>query len=332
MGDDLNLRLHLQNWSQGNIERDSIAKVIMAIGKASIELGRKIARSKCEKPLDQIADEIFAVNLADAPIGFIASPTNKIEFMTKNNGSGIGVLINPLEGSSNIVANGPFGSIFSILPAENGDDNKSAWLSQPGSNQLAAGFILYGPKTILILSLGEGTMKFVLDPDISQFLLDLTKMTIPSDNREYAINASNYCHWDKPVRAYVEDCNCNNELPNEGKYNMRWSDCVAAEAFRILVSGGIYLNPGDDREGFRHGHLQLLFEANPIALLIEQAGGLASNGMEEILSISPDSLDQYVPLVFGSPKSVERVVDYHTNRQSMISQSPLFTRRGLFRA
>lgn len=242
------------------------------------------------------------------------------------------VLINPLVGGSNIAVNNSVGAIFSVLPADNIEDgNIATALVQSGRNQLAAGFFVYGPQTTLVLTLGQGTSIFTFDPDISQFLLNTANVTIPPDRQEYAINASNYLHWDAPVRAYIDDCISEDPITNEIKFDMRWVACLAADAHRIMILGGIYLSPRDGRAEYINGRQRLTFEANTIAMLVEQAGGLATDGTRNILDIAPSYLDEHTPLIFGSSQFVERVIDYHTDRNSMTSRAPLFAQRGLFR-
>jgi fructose-1,6-bisphosphatase I len=202
----------------------------------------------------------------------------------------------------------------------------------PGTQQLAAGFVLYGPHTALVLTLGEGVRIFTLDRDAGVFVLTQDAVRIPPGRREYAINASNGRHWPLAIRAFVEECIAGAEGPRGVDYNTRWLGAVVAEAYRILVHGGIYLYPGDARPGYRRGRLRLLYEANPIAFLMEQAGGTATDGYGRILDLVPSDVHEHVPLIFGSPDKVERVMELYAASVPQAGQRPLFAARGLFKS
>src|SRR5579875_2484289 len=193
-------------------------------------------------------------------------------------------------------------------------------------------FFLYGPQVALVLTLGEGTHLFVLHPASGDFLLAKENLSIPQKSQEFAINASNFRHWDKRVRAFIEDCLAGRDGPNGVDYNMRWLASVVAEAFRILIRGGIYLYPADHRQGYAQGRLRLLYEANPLAFLIEQAHGAATNGLTRIMELEPVGLHQRTPLVFGSADEVARLVAYYSSKLAVGERSPLFGRRSLFRS
>jgi fructose-1,6-bisphosphatase I len=242
------------------------------------------------------------------------------------------VAIDPLDGSSNIDANVSIGTIFSVLPAPTGASSIDARaFLQPGTNQLAAGYALYGPQTMLVLTLGAGTHVFTLDRTRDTFRLTAAHLSIPPVTREFAINASNQRHWDEPIRIYVDDCLRGAEGPRGQDFNMRWIASMVAEAHRVLTRGGIYLYPADGRYGYSRGRLRLLYEASPIASLIEQAGGAASTGHGRILELEPRSLHERVPLLFGSREEVARLDRYHLDPHPIGERSPLFGRRGLFR-
>ncbi len=248
-------------------------------------------------------------------------------------GAPLAVAMDPLDGSSNIDANVSIGTIFSLLPrATAGNGASEAAVLQAGTNQLAAGMVVYGPQTALVLTLGQGTHIFTLERTTSTFVLTRADVRIPVGTREYAINASNYRHWEEPVRAYIDDCIAGAEGPRGENFNMRWIASLVAEAYRIFARGGIFLYPRDARRGYRSGRLRLVYEANPIAFLVEQADGAASDGERRILGIHPRELHERVPLVFGARDKVERVARYHANPHSIGERSPLFARRGLFRA
>ena len=202
---------------------------------------------------------------------------------------------------------------------------------QPGSAQLAAGLIIYGPQLTLVLSLGQGTHTFVYSESAGDYRRIAADMRIPPQAKEFAINASNYRHWDDSVRLYFDDCVKGVHGPRERDYNMRWLASLVVEAYRILVRGGVFLYPADKRPGYGNGRLRLVYEANPVAFLMDQAGGAATNGVQPILSLTPESLHQRTPLVFGSGREVAKLTGYHTDPSALVERSPLFGRRGLFR-
>ncbi|MCF6275699.1 MAG: fructose-1,6-bisphosphatase, partial [Robiginitomaculum sp.] len=214
----------------------------------------------------------------------------------------------PLDGSSNIDTNVSIGTIFSIFAA--GLGAKSSFL-RPGSEQICGGFFVYGPQTTLVITAGAGAQTYVLDPDTGDFELALAAMKITPASTEYAINASNHHHWEAPVRAYIEDCLLGMSGPLGAKYNMRWVGSLVADANRILSRGGMFMYPGDDRDGYGAGRLRLLYEASPVAFVIEQAGGAATDGTRRILDIPLGTLHQRVPLVFGSKHPVQTLGNYH---------------------
>jgi fructose-1,6-bisphosphatase I len=240
------------------------------------------------------------------------------------------VAVDPLDGSSNVDANASIGTIFTVLPAL-GDSGVASAFLQRGVNQLAGGFLVYGPQTVLVMSVGAGTQIFTLDRRSETFVLTHPKVEIPLVTSEYAINGSNARHWDEPVRTYVDDCTRGKEGPRGRDFNMRWTGSPVVDIYRILSRGGIYLYPGDRRREFRDGRLRLIYEANPIAWIIEQAGGAASTGCERLLEVSPKDLHQRTPLIAGSRLEVEHVVRLHDGLQIRGERSPLFSRRGLLR-
>lgn len=226
------------------------------------------------------------------------------------------LVFDPLDGASNIDVNVTVGSIFSILRAppsviESGRDVVEADFLQPGTQQLAAGYALYGPTTMLVLTVGNGVAGFTLDPNLGQFMLTHPNMTVPADTHEFAINASNSRFWEAPVKRYVDECLAGKTGPRGKDFTMRWIASMVADVHRILTRGGIFMYPWDRREPDKPGKLRLLYEANPMAFLIEQAGGIATNGRERILDIVPGKLHERVSVVLGSRQEVQRVTDYH---------------------
>ena len=241
--------------------------------------------------------------------------------------------IDPLDGSSNIDTNVSVGTIFSILPLREGADvPPEAHFFQPGTRQLAAGYIIYGPQTSMVLTVGAGTHIFTLDPTDRKYKLTSANLQIPADTREFAINASNYRHWDTGIRQYIDTCIEGAPGPRKKNFNTRWIGSMVAECHRILMRGGIYLYPGDSREGYAEGRLRLIYEGNPIAFLMEQAGGAASTGQTRILDLEPTAIHQRIPLIFGSAEEVATVEGYHGISEASADRSPLFAQRGLFRS
>jgi fructose-1,6-bisphosphatase I/sedoheptulose-1,7-bisphosphatase len=246
------------------------------------------------------------------------------------------LLFDPLDGSSNIDVDVSVGSVFSVLRAPpdvvaSGRDVTERDFLQPGAQQLAAGYAIYGPTTMLVLTVGNGVVGFTLDPNLGEFMLTHPDMRVPEDTQEFAINASNSRFWEPPVKRYVDECLAGREGPRGKDFNMRWIASMVAEAHRILVRGGVFLYPRDSKDAARPGRLRLLYEANPIGFVMEQAGGRVSTGRQRLLDVQPASLHQRIGLVFGSRHEVERIERYHTEPAGPALESPLFGRRGLFR-
>lgn len=226
------------------------------------------------------------------------------------------LLFDPLDGSSNIDVNISVGTIFSILRvATPGETPTVEDFLQPGVKQVAAGYALYGPSAMLVLTTGHGVNGFTLDRDIGEFILTHPGMTVPADTREFAINASNERFWEKPVQRYVEECLAGRAGPRGGDFNMRWIASMVAEVHRILIRGGVFMYPRDTKDPSKPGRLRLMYEANPMAFVVEQAGGIASNGRERLLEIQPTELHQRVAVILGSKNEVQRIVDYHAQAE-----------------
>lgn len=241
----------------------------------------------------------------------------------------------PLDGAGNVDLNMTLGTIFSILRCpDTGAEPTEGDFLQPGTEQVCAGIALYGPATMLVLTTGRGVDGFTLDRDIGAFVLSHPQMRIPEHTTEFAINASNERFWEQPVKRYVKEC-LDGAVGRRGKdFTMRWVASLVAETFRILTVGGVYLDPRDTKAECRTGRLRLLYEANPIAFLVEQAGGAATTGHESVLQVTPGSLHQRVPLIFGSQREVERIERYHSEYlegKSGSFDASLFTARSLFR-
>jgi fructose-1,6-bisphosphatase I/sedoheptulose-1,7-bisphosphatase len=247
------------------------------------------------------------------------------------------LVFDPLDGSSNIDVNVTVGSIFSVLRApqdaiDSGRDVVEADFLQPGTQQLAAGYALYGPTTMLVLTVGNGVAGFTLDPNLGQFMLTHPNLQIPEDTHEFAINASNSRFWEAPVKRYVDECLAGKTGARGKDFNMRWIASMVAEAHRILMRGGIFMYPRDTKDAAKHGRLRLLYEANPVGMIIEQAGGRASTGREPVLTVKPTALHQRIGFVFGSKNEVERIERYHREPGAYKDDAnPLFAERSLFR-
>jgi fructose-1,6-bisphosphatase I/sedoheptulose-1,7-bisphosphatase len=197
---------------------------------------------------------------------------------------------------------------------------------------VCAGYAIYGPTTMLVLTLGQGTHGFTLDREVGEFVLTHPSLRIPADTKEFAINASNARFWEPAVKRYVEECLAGKSGPRGTDFNMRWIASLVADVHRILMRGGVYLYPRDARDATRHGRLRLLYEANPVAMLVEQAGGLASTGTRRVLELEPQRLHERCGLVFGARNEVERIERYHAQHNQRDYDAPLFGTRGLFRA
>jgi fructose-1,6-bisphosphatase I len=221
------------------------------------------------------------------------------------------VLFDPLDGSSNIDINLTVGTIFSILRCPEGMSVSEENFLQKGSEQVCAGFVLYGPATMMVITTGQGVNGFTLDQDIGEFILTHPNMRIPEDTCEFAINMSNQRVWEPPVQRYVDECLQGVEGVRGKDFNMRWIASLVADVYRILTRGGVFLYPLDKREPLKPGRLRLMYEANPMALIVEQAGGACSTGRERVLDMQPTGIHQRVPVIFGSKNEVERIVSYH---------------------
>ena len=226
------------------------------------------------------------------------------------------LLFDPLDGSSNIDVNVSIGTIFSVLRKQNDDPQavdpvSAADFLQAGNQQVAAGYCVYGPQTTLVLTVGDGVAMFTLDREQGSFVLTAEGLKIPEDTKEFAINMSNLRHWDAPVKRYIDECLQGKEGPRGKDFNMRWVASMVADVHRIMTRGGVFMYPWDKREPNKPGKLRLMYEANPMAWLIEQAGGCATDGHQRILDIQPTQLHQRVSVVLGSKNEVDRVTRYH---------------------
>ena len=228
------------------------------------------------------------------------------------------LLFDPLDGSSNIDVNVSIGTIFSVLKKTSSSMlvSKEDFLQQ-GSQQVAAGYCVYGPQTTLVLTVGDGVAMFTLDSEQGSFILTQDHVQIPLETQEFAINMSNMRHWDKPVKQYIDECLLGKEGPRAKDFNMRWIASMVADVHRILTRGGVFMYPWDKREPLKPGKLRLMYEANPMSWIVEQAGGASTNGKMRILDIKPKELHERVSVILGSKTEVERITNYHLESQSI---------------
>jgi D-fructose 1,6-bisphosphatase (EC 3.1.3.11) len=278
-----------------------------------------------QKALDVIADEAFMDALRDGAVRYYASEEQDdvVDFETGT----LALAIDPLDGSSNIDVNVSIGTIFSIFPKAEGPDES---FLRPGTEQIAGGYIIFGPQTALVVSFGKGVQQWVLEPGTDIWTRVADPKPLPHETSEYAINASNYRHWPQPIRAFIDDMVAGAEGPRGRNFNMRWIASLVAETHRIISRGGVFLYPGDDRKGYERGRLRHVYECAPIALLITQLGGGATDGADPILNALPDRLHSRTPFVFGSSTKVARVAAYHDLPHD--ESHALFNSRGLFRS
>ncbi len=332
----------------------SFNSVVLAVALACKALSRKVAygvlaglhgqagsvnvQGESQYKLDVLANEQFLQGLQwGGNVRGMLSEEMQDPWLAKDADVAAGdylLAFDPLDGSSNIDVNLSVGSIFSVLRApEGGRSIRVEDFLQPGARQVAAGYALYGPSTMFVLTVGRGTHGFTLNPELGEFLLTHPDLRVPEESQEFAINASNSRFWEPPIRRYVEECLAGKNGVREKDFNMRWIASMVADAHRILTRGGVFMYPRDTKDPAQSGRLRLLYECNPIGLLIEQAGGRASSGEAPILEIAPSGPHQRIGFVFGSKQEVERIERYHRERVDEVEpDTPLFNRRGLFRS
>ncbi|APX63340.1 class 1 fructose-bisphosphatase [Acinetobacter schindleri] len=263
-----------------------------------------------QKKLDVISNDYLIDALKVHPnVGGLASEELDEFTPAQENGQFL-VLFDPLDGSSNIDINMCVGTIFSILPAKNALTQAEDFM-QAGVNQVAAGYVLYGPSTMMALTVGAGTIFFTFDPETQEFLLTSENIQVAADTKEYAINASNQRHWEEPVKRYIDELLAGKTGPREKDFNMRWVACMVGDIHRILCRSGIFMYPYDLKDPKKAGRLRLMYEANPMSMLMEQAGGASTTGRVRILDIQPTDLHQRVPVIIGSKNEVDLVTSYH---------------------
>ncbi len=286
-----------------------------ALGGVLGTAGSENVQGEVQKKLDIIANEVLIeANEWGGHLAAMASEEMDGIYVVPNRypqGEYL-LLFDPLDGSSNIDVNVSIGTIFSVLkkPTDHPGVTEHDFL-QAGHCQVAAGYCIYGPQTTLVLTVGDGVAMFTLDREQGSFVLVQENIRIPADTQEFAINMSNMRHWDTPVRRYIDECLQGKEGPRGKDFNMRWIASMVADVHRILTRGGIFMYPWDKREPNKPGKLRLMYEANPMGWLVEQAGGAATNGRQRILDIQPEKLHERVSVILGSKNEVERVTGYH---------------------
>lgn len=295
--------------------------ISQAVNKGALGSGMGSAESEnvqgeIQKKLDIIANEVLIeANEWGGHLAGMASEEMEGIYVVPNRypqGEYL-LLFDPLDGSSNIDINVSIGTIFSVLKMPEGDRGVDEGdFLQAGHKQVAAGYCIYGPQTTLVLTVGDGVAMFTLDREQGSFVLIEENVQIPADTKEFAINMSNMRHWDEPVKRYVDELLAGKDGPRGKDFNMRWVAAMVADVHRILCRGGIFLYPWDKREPEKAGKLRLMYEANPMSWLIEQAGGAATNGKERILDLQPTRLHERVSVILGSKNEVERVTSYHS--------------------
>ena len=286
-----------------------------ALGDVLGSAGSENVQGEVQKKLDVIANEVLVeANEWGGHLAAMASEEmDSIHVVPNRYPQGEHLLLfDPLDGSSNIDVNVSIGTIFSVLRKVGHARGVSEEdFLQPGRHQVAAGYCVYGPQTTLVLTVGDGVAMFTLDREQGSWVLTQDGVQIPADTKEFAINMSNLRHWAPPVRRYIDECLAGREGPRGKDFNMRWIASMVADVHRILSRGGIFMYPWDKREPDKPGKLRLMYEANPMAFLVEQAGGMATNGQQRIMDIGPKKLHERVSVMLGSKNEVQRVTDYH---------------------
>ena len=294
--------------------------ISIAIGKGGIadmlgSAGSDNVQGEVQKMLDVISNEILLeANEWGGHLAAMASEEMELPHAIPNRypkGEYL-LLFDPLDGSSNIDVNISVGTIFSVLRCPEGVEPDEQAFLQPGTQQVCAGYAVYGPTTLLVLALSDGVHVFTLNREVGSFVLTQDNVRIPEETREYAINASNARYWEAPVKRYIDELVAGKDGPRGMDFNTRWVASMVADVHRILSRGGVFLYPLDEKTRAQGGKLRLMYEANPMALLVEQAGGAATTGTQRILDIAPEKIHQRVPVILGSKNEVDRVTSYHS--------------------
>ena len=288
-----------------------------ALGDVLGTAGTENVQGEVQKKLDVIANEVLieANEWGGHLAGMASEEMDDMHAVPNRYPQGEYLLLfDPLDGSSNIDVNVSIGTIFSVLKHQGGEVTNNSFL-QRGTEQVCAGYCVYGPQTTLVLTVGNGVAMFTLDREQGSWVLTQDGVKIPEDTKEFAINMSNMRHWAPPVKRYIDECLQGKEGTRGKDFNMRWVASMVADVHRILTRGGIFMYPWDKREPDKPGKLRLMYEANPMSFLVEQAGGMATNGTQRILELQPTKLHERVSVMLGSKNEVERVTAYHREAQ-----------------
>lgn len=349
---NITLGTYLSQVTQAHANGGALSTVLQDIASATQEIAALTTRGmlaeitgklesqniqgETQVKLDVVSNDIFIAALTKS--GFVASLVSEEmdEVYTIDSALGTGkflVAFDPLDGSSNVSVNVSVGSIFSVLNAPKNHVPKEADYLQAGNQQVAAGYAIYGPATMLVLTMGEGTHGFTLDPDQQLFILTHPYMQIPETSSEFAINVSNERFWEAPVARYIDECKAGISGVRGRDFNMRWVASMVADVHRILMRGGVYLYPRDNKKPVKAGRLRLMYEANPMSMLVEQAGGGSSTGRQRMMDVMPDSIHQRVPVIIGTAQEVSLIEHYTSifdSGDEQIGYSPLFSGNSFF--
>jgi fructose-1,6-bisphosphatase I len=293
-----------------NVSRGQLIGVLGSAGSENVQ-------GEIQKKLDIITHEIMVnqLNWTGHLAGMASEEMDDVITIPAHYPKGkYLVMFDPLDGSSNIDINLAVGTIFSVLRCREGIEPTLDDFLAKGAEQVCAGFVIYGPSTMLVLTTGNGVNGFTLDQDIGEFMLTHPNMRIPEETSEFAINVSNQRFWEPPVQRYIDECLQGKEGVREKDFNMRWVASFVADVYRILTRGGVFLYPLDNRDPKKPAKLRIMYEANPMSFIIEQAGGLSTTGYERILDIQPTGIHQRVPVILGSKNEVERIIRYHQEK------------------
>lgn len=334
----------LERAANHSSDKQAVAVLLQLLAKAAIHIADLTALGRVtecmpnaaaaqntvndlEHRFNVAANEAFLDAIRRGPVAAVVS--NELpDALPLARDAPLAVAIDLLDGSFNIEANVPVGTTFAVFPARAGASEPAEHFLRAGHEQVAAGLIIYGLQTCFVLTLGEGVHVFTFDRRADLFRLTIPRLTVPEDSSEFSVNASHYRHWDNSIRAYVDDCIKGTDGPLRRDHSMQWTASAVADAYRILIRGGVFLDPGNRRHGYADCRLRLIYEANPIAFLFEQAGGQATDTTKRILDIVPRALHAQTSIVFGSSATVERVSRYHADPHLSAERAPLFLNVG----
>ncbi len=326
----ISLQKHLSQQLAAQSNAETLPRLLHAIAEATIEIATMIAKGtttevntkltsknvqgETQMQLDVLSNTIFVERLKETKLvaGLVSEELdNALDLNVESNDAPFLVSYDPLDGSSNIAVNGCIGSIFSVVNAPRNDAVKDADYLQKGNRQVAAGYTLYGPSSMLVLTIGRGTHGYTLDRDAGEYRLTHPDIKVPEMTSEFSINASNERFWEQPVQRYIAECKAGSGGVRSRDFNMRWVASMVADVHRILMRGGVYLYPKDNKLPLKAGRLRLLYEANPMGFIVEQAGGRASTGRQQLLDVAPTEIHQRISVVLGSSVEVSLIELYY---------------------